>query len=92
MTYFAVNYAQMENAATEIKTISSRIDARLSDQRARLQQMTWTGEDRTAYEAHQAQWDAAINDLNALLNQIGAAVDTARENYMTTEKGNAAIW
>jgi len=92
MTYFAANYAQMESAAIQIKAISSQIDTQLDDLRARLQKMTWTGEDRTAYQAHQAQWDSAIKDLNALLQEISAGVGIARENYMTTEKGNAAIW
>jgi WXG100 family type VII secretion target len=92
MTYFAANYAHMESAAQQIKAISGQIDSQLDSLRARLQQMTWTGEDRAAYQAHQAQWDAAVKDLNALLQEIGAGVGIARENYMTTEQGNAAVW
>lgn len=92
MSYIEVNYAQMEAAASQMRTISSRIDTELDTLRSKLQQMTWGGDDREAYNAHQARWDAAIRDINTLLNEIGGAVGIARENYVTTEMSNAKMW
>lgn len=92
MSFIQVNYGQMEAASSQMKAIASRIDTELDTLRQKLQRMNWSGEDRTAYDAHQAKWDSAIRDINALLNEIGGAVGIARENYVTTEMNNAKIW
>lgn len=92
MSYIQVNYAQMEAASAQMKAISAQIDTELDTLRSKLQQMNWDGEDREAYNNHQRQWDAAIRDINALLNEIGGAVGIARENYVNTEMNNARVW
>lgn len=92
MSYIQVNYAQMEAAAAQMKGISAQIDTELDTLRSKLQQMNWDGEDREAYNNHQRKWDAAIRDINALLNEIGGAVGIARENYINTEMNNAKAW
>jgi early secretory antigenic target protein ESAT-6 len=92
MSYIQTNYAQMEAASHTIQGISKTIDTELDTLRSRLQQMTWDGNDREAYNVHQAKWDAAVKDLNALLNEIGGAVGIARANYITTEMNNARAW
>jgi 6 kDa early secretory antigenic target len=92
MSYFQTNYAQMETASQTIQGIAKTLDAELDALRRRLQQMTWDGKDREAYNQHQAQWDAAVADMNALLNEIGGAVGIARANYMTTEDNNVKVW
>ena len=92
MSYFQTNYAQMETASHTIKGISKAIDTELDTLRLRLQNMTWDGKDREAYNGHQAKWDAAVKDMNNLLNEIGGAVGIARTNYITTEMENARVW
>lgn len=92
MSYIQVNYAQMEAASAQMKAISSQIDTELDTLRSKLQQMNWDGQDREAYNNHQRQWDAAIRDINSLLNEIGGAVGIARENYVSTEMNNAKVW
>jgi WXG100 family type VII secretion target len=92
MSYFQTNYAQMETASQTIQGISKTIDTELDTLRQRLQNLTWDGKDREAYNAHQAKWDAAVKDMNNLLNEIGGAVGIARSNYITTEMNNAQVW
>ncbi|MEV0135866.1 WXG100 family type VII secretion target [Dactylosporangium sp. NPDC050688] len=92
MSYFQTNYAQMETASQTIQGISKTIDTELDTLRMKLQNMTWDGQDREAYNQHQAKWDAAVKDINALLNEIGGAVGIARANYITTEMNNARVW
>jgi 6 kDa early secretory antigenic target len=92
MSYFQTNYAQMETASQTIQGISKTIDTELDTLRMRLQNLTWDGKDREAYNAHQAKWDAAVKDINNLLNEIGGAVGMARSNYITTEMNNAQVW
>jgi early secretory antigenic target protein ESAT-6 len=54
--------------------------------------MEWEGQDQVAYQQHQAKWDQAVRDLNAVLNEIANAVGVARENYMSTEMSNSKLW
>ncbi len=57
-----------------------------------LSKLQWDGEDRVAYEQHQASWDQAIADINKILNDIGGAVGVAKENYVSTEMSNSKMW
>ncbi|MET7396794.1 WXG100 family type VII secretion target [Dactylosporangium sp. NPDC005572] len=92
MTYFEANYEKMDQASGQIQAISKTIDTELDTLRRKLQSMTWDGQDRDAYNQHQAAWDSAVADMNALLNEIGAGVGIARQNYITTEMNNARVW
>lgn len=87
-----VDYAVLENANSQIKTISAGIEDRLDGLRSRLQRIQWEGSDRVAYEQHRAQWDSAMDGINRVLHEIGVAVGVARENYLATEQANARTW
>jgi len=92
MSMIKVDYAVLENATAQIRSISGTIDEKLDALRSQLQRLEWEGNDRQAYAGHQAKWDSAVADLNQLLNEIGGAVGVARENYMSTESSNANMW
>ncbi|MFC4065170.1 WXG100 family type VII secretion target [Actinoplanes subglobosus] len=92
MSRIQVNHAAMESANGQMLQISREIDSKLDTLRSMLKKIEWDGQDREAYEAHQAAWDAAVKDINAILNEIGGAVGIARENYVSTEMSNAKIW
>ncbi|MEU9824670.1 WXG100 family type VII secretion target [Micromonospora chersina] len=87
-----VDYAVLESSNQQMQAISRTIDEKLDTLRAMLTKLEWEGQDRVAYEQHQAQWDAAVRDINKVLNEIGGAVGIARENYMTTEMSNSKVW
>ncbi|MEU1810816.1 WXG100 family type VII secretion target [Micromonospora sp. WMMD1076] len=87
-----VDYAVLESSNQQMQAISRIIDEKLDTLRAMLSKLEWEGQDRVAYEQHQAQWDAAVRDINKVLNEIGGAVGIARENYMTTEMSNSKVW
>lgn len=87
-----VDYAVLENANQQMQTISRTIDEKLDTLRSMLTKLQWDGQDRAAYEQHQAQWDSAVRDINRILNEIGGAVGIARENYVNTEMSNAKVW
>ena len=92
MVRIQVTPGQLEAAQLSIQNISKAIDTKLDTLRSLLQQLDWQGADREAYNTYQAQWDAAVVDLNTVLNQIGAAVGIAKDNYITTEANNAKVW
>ncbi|MEU6072901.1 WXG100 family type VII secretion target [Micromonospora sp. NPDC047074] len=87
-----VDYAVLESSNQQMTAISRTIDEKLDTLRSMLSKLQWDGEDRAAYEQHQAQWDAAVRDINKILNDIGGAVGIARENYVSTEMSNAKAW
>ncbi|MFE9960087.1 WXG100 family type VII secretion target [Micromonospora sp. NPDC005299] len=87
-----VDYAVLESSNQQMQAISRTIDEKLDTLRSMLAKLEWEGQDRVAYEQHQAQWDAAVRDINKVLNEIGGAVGIARENYMTTEMSNSKVW
>ncbi|MGB2568941.1 MULTISPECIES: WXG100 family type VII secretion target [Micromonospora] len=87
-----VDYAVLESANQQMQSISKTIDEKLDTLRSMLSKLQWDGQDRAAYEQHQAQWDSAVRDINRILNEIGGAVGVARENYVSTEMSNAKVW
>ncbi|MCM0676775.1 WXG100 family type VII secretion target [Micromonospora sp. LZ34] len=87
-----VDYAVLESSNQQMLAISRTIDEKLDTLRSMLSKLQWDGQDRAAYEQHQAQWDAAVRDINKILNDIGGAVGIARENYVSTEMSNAKVW
>ncbi|MEV0425439.1 WXG100 family type VII secretion target [Micromonospora sp. NPDC050495] len=87
-----VDYAVLESSNQQMQAISRTIDEKLDTLRSMLTKLEWEGQDRVAYQQHQAQWDAAVRDINKVLNEIGGAVGIARENYMTTEMSNSKVW
>lgn len=87
-----VDYAELENATQQMRQISREIDQKLDTLRQMLQKIQWEGSDRQAYQQHQATWDAAVRDINQILNDIGNAVGVAKENYASTEMSNSKLW
>lgn len=92
MSMIKVDYAVLENANAQMQSISRTIDEKLDTLRSMLSKLQWDGQDRAAYEQHQAQWDGAVRDINQVLNDIGRAVGIARENYVSTEMSNSKLW
>ncbi len=92
MTEIKVDYAALENARGQMQVIARTLDEKLDTLKSGLQKMQWEGSDQASYQAYQAQWDAAVRDINQILNEIGNAVGIARENYVNTETSNAKLW
>jgi early secretory antigenic target protein ESAT-6 len=92
MTQIKVDYAVLENARSQMQSISRTLEEKLDTLRAGLSKLQWEGQDRAAYQAHQAKWDQAVRDINNILNEIGAAVGVAKDNYLTTEMNNSRLW
>jgi len=88
----AVNYAALEHAHQQMQSISRHLDQKLDTLRSGLQRIEWDGADRAAYQEQQLKWDAAVRDINTILNEIGNAVGIAKENYLSTEMNNAKAW
>jgi WXG100 family type VII secretion target len=87
-----VPYEVMQSQHEIMRNASREIDTTLDTLRQGLQKLHWVGNDRAAYDDAQRRWDAAVTDMNNILNEIAMAVGYARENYANTEMQNSKLW
>lgn len=87
-----VNHGQLETASQDLRTASKSISDRLDSLETSLAplQAGWTGEAKESYRAAKAQWDLAITEMNALLMQAAAKVQTSNEEYRAADRRGAA--
>ncbi|RRR99082.1 WXG100 family type VII secretion target [Glycomyces terrestris] len=85
----AMDYAELEAASQQIATESGEMTSTLADLRSQLEALDWEGDDKATYEEAKAQWDQAFEEINAILEAVGRAVNNAKERYAATEAANA---
>ncbi|THV42427.1 WXG100 family type VII secretion target [Glycomyces buryatensis] len=90
MGRIAMSYEELDAAYSEILSQSGEMEGTLSDLRSQLDNMDWQGADLEAYNESKAQWDAAFEKINEILQGVGNAVNNAKERYQNTEASNAA--
>jgi WXG100 family type VII secretion target len=83
-----VNFAALEQAGADINNAINKLTTSLDNlaKDAAPLVSTWDGAAQEAYQARQAKWTAASQDLQHILQNIRAAVDQSREDYVNTEK------
>jgi WXG100 family type VII secretion target len=77
---FKQTYTSLQN---EVSTLESQLQSNLSE---------WIGSAQTAYHQAQAQWNAAMANMQQVIAQLGAVVGTANSNYSTAEASNTSRW
>lgn len=79
-------------ASADLKSSASRLGSRLEQLESDLVPLRseWTGEAAVAYQAAKAKWDAALGEMNELLNAIGLQVDSSGQEFVATDQSNAA--
>lgn len=88
-TRITMSYEVLEAATAEIAQRSGSMTSTLADLRGQLDALAWEGADKAAYEEAKAQWDAAFEKINDILEAVGRAVENAKERYRETEAANA---
>lgn len=92
MDVIKVSPGELEGFAGKLQSSASELDSILDGLRSRLDAMQWSGGDQQAYEQQRTEWNAAVSDLNQLLNQIGRSVGAAKQDYVSTEGVNARMF
>jgi hypothetical protein len=89
---FQVNYAALDAAATDIKGGADNLQKCLDDLENTLNRLrsNWEGKTQEAYDAAQRQWNQGLEGLKDVLTRTSSAVDSARDNYQSTDQSNAA--
>jgi 6 kDa early secretory antigenic target len=77
---YARTYSQL---VSTIDTLNSQLRSSLSE---------WAGQAQAAYHEAQAQWNAAMADMQGVLRNLQAVAGQAATNYPATEAANARLW
>ena len=92
MDVLKVSPAELESFSGKIQSSAAELDSILDTLRSRLDGMQWSGNDQEAYFQQRTEWDAAVRELNALLQRIGQTVGLAKQDYMSCETSNANLF
>jgi 6 kDa early secretory antigenic target len=89
-----VNFTALQMAAGDIHNAINTMENQLAEaeQVAAPLVASWSGAAREAYQARQAQWTKAANDLSTMLRDIKMAVEKSAENYQATEQRNTNLF
>lgn len=89
-----VHFGDLSTGATDITAGAARLNQRLDDLKAYINQYTasWEGEAKTHYDARQREWDTAAADLNAILHKVGQAVGITNDDFVANEHKLAGMW
>jgi 6 kDa early secretory antigenic target len=89
-----VNFQTISQAASDVRATANNIRSQLDELEAGVKKIaqSWEGSAQESYRAKQAEWDQRAASLHQTLQQIARALDTAAQNYQSTESKNASIW
>ena len=89
-----VNVQTIKQASTDVKGTASNIRQQLDDLEAGIKKVaaSWEGAAKDGYQQRQQEWDKRAASLHSTLLSIAKALETAADNYDSTERKNAGIW
>lgn len=89
-----VNFQTISQAAADVRQTAQGIRRQLDELEAGVKKIatTWEGTAQESYRAKQAEWDQRAASLQQTLEAIARALDSAAQNYQSTEQQNARIW
>jgi WXG100 family type VII secretion target len=89
-----VQFGALQQASGSIQSALNTLEGQLSQLESDAAPLvsTWAGDAKIAYEARQAKWRTAAQDLSAILRDIKLAVDESCASYQTTEGKNRALF
>jgi len=86
-----VNYDGLDNAAQDLQATVTEIRSRLDRLESELAALRtdWVGDAQRAYAAAKTRWDAAIQEMNSLLEQTSRAVHQSNAEYRAADRRGA---
>lgn len=89
-----VGFSALDTAASDIQHGANGIGSTLADLEGQLQslQADWDGDAKEAYRVAQVQWNRALEDMKALLLQVGTTVTNSNDAYRGVESKATRAW
>ncbi|AKK10415.1 WXG100 family type VII secretion target [Corynebacterium uterequi] len=94
MSFIKYQFGEIDSVAGDIRTTAGRIGSELDALKADLRPMvdTWEGDSSEAYQARQAEWDAAAAELNIILQSITQALSEGNTAMSDINQAAARSW
>lgn len=94
MAVFSVDSDAVASATSAIRATAGRIEGDTGAMLAHLTQLqsSWTGSASMAFQGVVERWRAAQREVEAALTDIGAALDTAGQQYLQAESAAAGMF
>lgn len=92
--HMRVGFGALDTASMDLKAGADKIEARLNELENELAHMRsdWEGNASEAYQVAKKQWDQGMQEMRAVLAQIGMGVANANGDYQSGERSNTAMW
>lgn len=86
-----VDHAALTQASGDLRASATRIRGRLDelDQDLRPLAQQWSGQARASHDAARSEWQRAMNEMVALLEQVSTAVHESNEAYRAADRRGA---
>ena len=92
--YTRAVFGSLQAGEADYASIYSQLQSTIStlDAQLRSNLSMWDGQAQQAYYAAKAKWDAAMANMQVVLNNLRAVIGEANVNYTSTEAANASLW
>jgi WXG100 family type VII secretion target len=89
-----VTFETIAQASQNVQRTFQSLTQKLDDLHSFLAPLVaeWTGSASEQYQAKQAQWTQAQNDLGQVLQAIGRVLEETHSSYQNTEQANTKAW
>lgn len=91
---YKMQFGTVEVAGADIGSAANNLETKLNDMDTQLKplQADWTGDASEAYITAKAQWTKAIQEMKALLAEIGQQVIQDSQEAQSNETRNRNRW
>ncbi|GAA2860757.1 WXG100 family type VII secretion target [Microbacterium arabinogalactanolyticum] len=91
---YKMQFGAVDAAGADLVGSANQIENKLNDMENALKplQADWTGSASEAYVQAKAQWNAALTEMKALLNDIGRQVSQDSADGQANENRNTNRW
>lgn len=92
--YTSVQFGALEEGQADFASVYSAVESRISSLNAQLRThlAQWTGSAQAAYHEAESTWNAAMLDMQNVINSLGTVINTAHGNYTSAESTNTRMW
>jgi uncharacterized protein YukE len=89
---FSYNFGQIDATAAAIAAASKAVTGEMQDFRSVCNSIAWEGANQAAYKQTEQKLAESVDDLNALLDQLGKLVADANASTQAMESRQAQMW
>ena len=92
--YTRVVFSSMEQGQSDFQRTYSSLQSEIEQLESQLGSnlAEWVGGAQQAYHEAQQQWNAAMANMQSVIQQLGVVIGQANDNYTSAESQNMSRW